>query len=248
MVVTVLRRHSDGGSPCRAVDTRHDTPPAEDDIRSGIRPAGPSSGSYELQSYPSAPRPVVEVAQNDLLPCAEFESTVPHGHRERGADESGAHVRVPVAVTPTEVVFVFAVARRHDFEGSLQVGDRTTLILDRSDSRSGPGGEHHQKTFLDNTAPHELLGHVREVYDVRVSCRLELSRLGTCRHSVGRLEQLPIQGTEPPEVPEGKRKNDPHYCPPHPDSNNLARLEHWLLRGRHLRRTWPKIAHRGQRA
>ena len=64
---------------------------------------------------------VVEVYVDDLLPCPQRETTADEGDGQGRSQESGADVRVAVAVTPAFVVSIVAAGRYHLVENLLQI-------------------------------------------------------------------------------------------------------------------------------
>src|SRR5574337_511291 len=63
-----------------------------------------SSITGDMYGKPPLPRPVVEVHEHYLLPCAEAEPAFGNRHRDAGLQERRADMGKPVAVAPAGVV------------------------------------------------------------------------------------------------------------------------------------------------
>ena len=67
--------------------------------------------AHNLRHDLSRARTIIEIGHYNLLPGAQVKDSVCEGHYKGGAEQGGSYVRMPVAISPAEVVLIRDVPR-----------------------------------------------------------------------------------------------------------------------------------------
>jgi hypothetical protein len=108
-----------------------------------------AGGFRDGQQYLALAGPVVEVNQDDLLPCAQREFAAPDGNAEVGFQQRRAEMRITIPVAPGLVVSVGRVHGSDLFERPFEVRQGSPLILNRSQRRRRTCHKQVYDSFLD---------------------------------------------------------------------------------------------------
>jgi hypothetical protein len=110
--------------------------------------------------------PIVEINQNNLLPCSQRQLPAEDGDAKVRLQECGAEMGISVAITPSGVVGVIRVHRRDLIQRPSQVGERTRLIFYSRQCGGGAFNKQVQYTFVNTAALQRFLRLGSDVEDL----------------------------------------------------------------------------------
>lgn len=140
-----------------------------------------SGDAYELDDDPAFPRGGIEIEEDHLLPGPQSGVSPREGDGQRGAHESGAHVRVSVAIVPGLFVVVRVPSRNQTFEEFPEVLEQSGLVLHRREGSSGPDDEECRGPVLEAALLEDGPESGRDVHELEVWARGELDLTGEDR-------------------------------------------------------------------
>lgn len=121
----------------------------------------------------AAAGPVIEVAEDDLLPRAEGEAAFRDGIGFGGSHEGAAEVGIAVVVAPAGVVGVVGVGGGDGFEGAAEIADAAGFVFDGGDGEGGADSADVDHAGADAARVNDALNLGADVDDVGVAFGVE---------------------------------------------------------------------------
>jgi hypothetical protein len=150
--------------------------------------------SDNLDNQLATPGTVIKICVDDLLPGAESQASGNKGDCQRSFQQSGAHVAVPVAISPGCIVSIGVVRGDDLIKKPLQIADNARFIFDGRHRTGGGGAEDREDAILQSRFTEAGGERSGDIVDIGTATGRKGKRKGFYTHRSSYVTELVFAG------------------------------------------------------